>query len=87
MTGYSQDNVFDANTIIGGPQAIKLKESDGTHIINNVFEDPGTIEFNHTTNNVVMGNVGLDGDDVEVKVIEPACFEETDEEALAEYEC
>lgn len=72
---------------MGGPQAIKLKESDGTHITNNVFSEPGLIEFNSTTNNVITGNEGLDDEETEVLVIEPACFEETDLEALAEYEC
>lgn len=85
-TGRSQDNIFDSNIIIGGPQAIKLKESDGSVITNNVFSDPGTIEFNDTTGNVVTGNIGLD-EATEVMLIEPACFEETDEESLAEYDC
>ncbi|CAM9370594.1 unnamed protein product, partial [Hapterophycus canaliculatus] len=87
VTGRSQDNVFDSNTVMGGPQAIKLKQSDGTHITNNVFSEPGTIEFNSTTNNVITGNDGLDDEGTEVLVIEPACFAETDEEALAEYGC
>lgn len=85
-TGRSQDNIFDSNTIIGGPQAIKFKESDGSIVTNNVFSDPGRIEFNDTTGNVVTGNIGLD-EATEVKVTEPACFAETDEDSLAEYGC
>lgn len=85
-TGRSQDNIFDSNTVIGGPQAIKLKESDGTRITNNVFYEPGLVEFSNTTENLVTGNVGLE-DATEVKLVEPACFAETDEASLAEYSC
>lgn len=85
VTGRSQDNVFDSNTVIGGPQAIKLKESDGSHVTNNVFSAPGLIEWSNTTRNVVTGNIGLE--DAEVLLVEPACFDETDEEALADAGC
>ncbi|CAN0067101.1 unnamed protein product [Ectocarpus sp. 6 AP-2014] len=85
-TGRSQDNIFDSNTVVGGPQAIKLKESDGTRITNNVFYEPGLVEFSNTTENVVTGNVGLE-DATEVELVEPACFAETDEASLAEYSC
>lgn len=87
LTGRSQDNVFDSNTVVGGPQAIKMKESDGSVVSNNVFTDPGLIEWSNTTGNVVTDNIGLDGEGVEVLLVEPACFEETDEEALADASC
>lgn len=85
-TGHPQDNLFESNTVIGGPQAVKFKESDGSQLINNVFSDPGTVEWSNSTGNVVMGNTGLD-EATEVKLVEPACFESTDEEALADSEC
>eukprot|EP00752_Nemacystus_decipiens_P012441 g11022.t1 len=86
VSGFSQDNVFDSNYVFGGPQAIKFKESDGSHVTNNVFTDPGVIEWTNSTRNVVTGNVGLDGEDVEVVLVD-ACFDETDEEALADASC
>lgn len=82
-TGRPQNNVFDSNTIIGGPQAIKLKEADGTVITNNVFEGPEKIEFNLTTENTFTGNFGLEG--VEAKATD-SCFAESDVEELSD-EC
>lgn len=87
VTGRSQDNVFDSNTVMGGPQAIKIKESDGSHITNNVFSEPGLVEWSNTTGNVVTGNVGLVDEATEVLLVEPACFDVTDEEALADNAC
>lgn len=84
--GRSQDNVYDSNTIMGGPQAIKFKESDGSVVTGNTFSDPGTVEWSNSTRNVVTDNIGL-ADADEFKINEPACFDETDEKALAEYEC
>lgn len=85
VTGRSQDNVFESNTVMGGPQAIKLKESDGSYMINNNFSDPGLVEWSNSTGNVVTGNIGLE--DAEVLLVEPACFDSTDEAALAENSC
>lgn len=79
--GRPQNNMFESNTIIGGPQAIKLKEADGTKIINNVFEEPEKIEFNLTTDTYFTGNMGLD--DVEIKVTD-SCFTESDVEELSD---
>eukprot|EP00903_Cladosiphon_okamuranus_P020616 g18926.t1 len=81
VTGRSQYNVFDSNLVIGGPQAIKLKESDGSNVTNNVFVDPVLIEWSNSTKNVVTGNIGLE--DAEVKLVEPACFAVTDEASLS----
>lgn len=80
-TGRPQNNVFDSNTILGGPQAIKLKEADGTKITNNYFEEPTKIEFNLTTGTYFTGNTGLE--DAEVKATD-SCFAESDVEELSE---
>lgn len=80
-TGRPHNNVFEANTILGGPQAIKLKEADGTKIIKNFFEDPGKIEFNLTTETYFTGNMGLE--DVEIKATD-ACFAESDVKELSD---
>lgn len=84
-SGYTQNTTYEANIIIGGPQAMKLKESDGSRVINNYFSDPGEIQWVNSTRNVVTGNIGLE-DATEVSVDE-ACFDETDEESLAGYPC
>lgn len=80
-TGYSQNNTFDGNIINGGPQAIKMKQSDGNIIINNKFSNPGSIEWSDSTGNVVFGNTGLDGA-TKTRMVHPACFGSTDEVVL-----
>lgn len=72
-SGRAQNNIFDGNTIVGGPQSIKIKKSDGTQIINNEFMDAVLVEWDDTTDNLVAGNIGLE--DVELDVSE-ACFAE-----------
>lgn len=72
-TGRSQNNIFDGNTIVGGEQSIKIKEADGTQIINNEFVDAKVAEWTDSEENLVEYNTGLD--DVKVKVTD-ACFAE-----------
>ncbi|CAM9179603.1 unnamed protein product [Pylaiella littoralis] len=84
-TGYSQNNVWKANSITGGPQPMKFKESDGNQLIDNVFTNPGIMEFASTTDNVVTGNIGFD-EATEIKVSAPVCFISTDEASLVTQE-
>ena len=84
-TGYSQNNTYEGNIVMGSYQAIKLKESDGSRLINNTFFSPGEIQWVNSSRNVVIGNVGLETAD-EISVTE-ACFDETDEDPLAAYLC
>lgn len=72
-SGRAQNNIFDGNTVVGGPQSIKMKESDGTQIINNEFVDAVLVEWDDTTDNLVADNTGLD--DVELDLSD-ACFAE-----------
>lgn len=83
---YSQNNTFDSNTIIGGPQAIKMKESDGNIIINNKFSNPGVIEWSDSTGNVVLGNAGLHRA-TKIRMVHPACFDDTDEVVFPDTMC
>lgn len=84
-SGYSQNSTYEGNTIIGGPQALKLKESDGSKLINNYFSEPGIIQWVNSTRNVVTGNMGLE--DASKVSVNEACFDETDEESLVDYLC
>lgn len=84
-SGFSQNNVFEANLIEGGPQSIKIKEADGTKIVGNTFIDATRIEWNMSTANVVTSNVGLD-EVVEVTLTD-SCFDETDVVSLSEVGC
>lgn len=70
-SGRPQNNVFDGNTIVGGKQSIKIKEADGTQIINNVFKDAKFIEWLDSEDNLVADNTGLD--DVKMSV-DDSCF-------------
>lgn len=77
-SGYPQRNVWINNTVEGGPQSIKFKQSDYNTLVNNVFTDPGVLQFNLSTQNEMINNEGLE--DMELKV-ENSCFtEESDEE-------
>lgn len=75
-----KDNVITGNTIIGGPESIKLLSADGTEFIDNTFEDPTKIRFQNSTGTVMSGNAGLE--DVDLKVTEEACFDDTSDAAF-----
>eukprot|EP00904_Undaria_pinnatifida_P005798 jgi/Undpi1/2348/HiC_scaffold_13.g05731.m1 len=72
-SGRPQDNIFSDNTITGGDESIKLKQADGTQIIDNKFEDPDTIRFEDCEETLVSGNTGLD--DADLKVTDGSCFD------------
>ena len=71
-SGRSQNNVFSDNDIIGGREAIKLQQADGTQFINNIVSDATTIRFDDVTEMLMEGNSGLD--DAKLKVA-GACFD------------
>ncbi|CAM9491122.1 unnamed protein product, partial [Laminaria digitata] len=79
-SGRSQDNIFSDNTIIGGPESIKLGEADGTEFIDNTFEDPEKIRFQDSTRTVMSGNTGLG--DVELRITDGACFDDSSDSAF-----
>lgn len=72
-SGYSQDNIFQGNTIIDSAEAMKFKESDGNQIINNLFVDATSIQFANSSQSYVYNNTGLE--DAELSV-DNACFAE-----------
>lgn len=71
-SGRSQNNVFFNNTISGGGEAVKIKESDGTAFVDNVFVNATAIRFENATEVLMQGNLGLNY--VERKV-SGACFD------------
>ncbi|CAM9942410.1 unnamed protein product [Ascophyllum nodosum] len=74
-SGRPQNNVFSGNLIVGADEAIKLKESDDMQFLDNVFVNTTTLRFNDSTGVVMIGNSGLDLDEVELKVSNGACFD------------
>lgn len=84
-----QDNIFDSDIVIEGPQSIALPGTDGTQLLNNSFNNPGIVKYSNSTGNVVRGNEGLenwveDFNSTLVVLLEaPVCFNETDQHALA----
>lgn len=79
-SGRMKDNQITDNTIIGGPESIKLASADGTEFIDNDFEDPEKIRFEDCSGTVMSGNTGLD--DVELSVTEGACFDDESDSAF-----
>ena len=71
-SGRMKDNIVTGNTIIGGPESIKLGSADGTEFIDNNFKDPENIRFQDCTGTVMSGNTGLD--DVDLRITDGACF-------------
>lgn len=79
-SGRSQDNIIMDNTIIGGPESIKLGSADGTEFIDNTFEDPAKIRFQDSTGTIMSGNTGLD--DVKLRITDGACFDAKSDSAF-----
>ena len=79
-SGRSQDNIITGNTIIGGPESIKLGSADGTEFIDNAFEDPAKIRFQDSTGTVMSGNTGLNG--VKLRITDGACFDAKSDSAF-----
>lgn len=86
--GRPQDNIYDSNIINGGPQAIAFRKTDGSQLINNSFDNPGLVEYANSSGNIVRGNTGLESwiefvhSGLVVNLVDPICFNETDEFAL-----
>ncbi|CAM9348065.1 unnamed protein product, partial [Laminaria digitata] len=72
-----QDNLITGNTMIGGRETIKLTVADGTEFIDNTFEGATTVRFENSTSTVMSGNTGLDDADLELKVTEGSCFDQS----------
>ena len=79
-SGRPQDNIIAGNTIIGGPESIKLGSADGTQFIDNTFEDPTKIRFQDSSETLMSGNTGLD--DVNLRITDGACFDSDSDSAF-----
>ena len=79
-SGRCQDNIITGNTIVGGPESIKLGSADGTEFIDNICEDPAKIRFEDCTGTVMSGNTGLE--DVEMRITNGACFDAKSDSAF-----
>ena len=79
-SGRMQDNVVSDNTIIGGPESIKLGAADGTRFIDNTFEDPTKIRFQDSSETLMSGNTGLDN--VKLRIVDGACFDDKSDSAF-----
>lgn len=78
--GRSYDNTYEGNTISGGDETIKLKESDDMVFKDNIFTEATTIRFDDSTGMVMTGNSGLD--DATLKVANGACFSEESDDGF-----
>lgn len=61
----------------GGRETIKLTVADGTEFIDNTFEGATAVRFENSTGTVMSGNTGLDDVDLELKITEGSCFDQS----------
>lgn len=71
-TGRVLNNKFVGNTLSGGRETIKLKESSGTLFENNSFTDATVIRLDDA-DAIMKNNTGLRG--VEMKTVAGGCFD------------
>ncbi|CAM9570770.1 unnamed protein product, partial [Hapterophycus canaliculatus] len=77
--GRSYENTYTGNTMSGGVETIKLKDSDDMVFENNAFTgDDLVIRFDNCTETVLKGNTGLGN--VELKVLNTCFSSESDDE-------